>query len=31
MYASWGQNVEEIDRLMRCVEGGIKNAESYQG
>lgn len=28
MYASWGQNVEEIDKLIRCIEGGIKNAEN---
>ncbi len=28
MYASWGQNVEEIEKLVKCIEGGIKNAEN---
>ena len=28
MYASWGQNVEEIEKLVQCIEGGIKNAEN---
>lgn len=28
MYASWGQNVEEIDKLIQCIKGGINNAES---
>ena len=29
MYASWRQNIEEIDKLIRCIErGGIKNAEN---
>ena len=27
MYASWEQNVEEIEKLVQCIEGGIKNAE----
>lgn len=24
MYASWGQNVEEIDKFIECIEGGTK-------
>lgn len=28
MYALWGQNVEEIEKLIQCIEGGIKNAEN---
>lgn len=28
MYASWEQNVEEIEKLVQCIEGGIKNAEN---
>lgn len=28
MYASWGQNVEKIEKLVQCIEGGIKNAEN---
>lgn len=28
MYASWGQNVEEIDKLIRCIEGGIQYAKN---
>ena len=28
MYASWGQNVEEIEKLVQCIEGGLKNAEN---
>lgn len=28
MYSSWGQNVEEIEKLIQCIEGGIKNAEN---
>lgn len=28
MYASWGQNVEEIDKLIRCIEGGMKYAKN---
>jgi len=28
MYASWGQNVEEIGKHISCIEGEIKNAEN---